>query len=95
MGEFRETIICFGTYNIQNRRNGGLDSSLWGVEQANVNLVVFKDTKVADGFYTRTLARYRVFTTAALSWHHDWWSSSTGTPPISRSRRYISMGGTC
>ena len=73
MGEGRETVICFGTDHIQNRTNRGLKSSLWGMEQANLNVGVFQYTKVTDGVYALTLARYCVFTTAALSRHHRCW----------------------
>ena len=48
--------IKFGTYNIRNGRNGGLESALWGMAQAKIDLGVFQETKCTDGVYTRTSA---------------------------------------
>ena len=45
--------IRFGTYNISNGRNGGLDSALRGVFQDNMGLGVLQETKVTNGIYTR------------------------------------------
>ena len=36
-----EVPIRFGTYNIRNGRNGGLESELWGMAQANMDLGIF------------------------------------------------------
>ena len=51
----RETVIRFGTYNIRNGRNRGLNSVLWGVYQANLNMGVFQDTKVTDWIHMQVL----------------------------------------
>ena len=48
--------IRFGTYNIRNGRNGGLESAIWGVAQANMDLGIFQETKCTEGIYTRELA---------------------------------------
>ena len=48
--------IRFGTYNIRNGRNGGMDSALRGMSQANMDLGIFQETKYTDGIYTRELA---------------------------------------
>ena len=61
--------IKFGTYNIRNRRNGGLESALRGMAQANINLGVFQETKCTDGIDTRASAGYRIVATDALSRH--------------------------
>ena len=61
--------IKFGTYNIRNGRNGGLEAALRGMYQANIDLGVFQDTKCTDGVYTRTSAGYHVVTTEAPSRH--------------------------
>ena len=61
--------IKFGTYNIRNGRNGGLESALRGMAQANIDLGVFQETKCTDGIYTRLSARYRVVATDAPSRH--------------------------
>ena len=37
-----EVLIKFGTYNIRNGRNGGLESALRGMAQANIDLGVFQ-----------------------------------------------------
>ena len=43
----------FGTYNIRNVCNGGLESALRGVSHANMNLGIFQETNVIDVIYTR------------------------------------------
>ena len=61
--------IRFGTYNISNGRNGGLESALRGISQAKMNLGIFQETKCTDGIYTRESAGYRVVATDAPSQH--------------------------
>ena len=62
--------IKFGTYNIRNGRNRGLELALREMSQANMDLGIFQETKVTDRIYTRgsdgcsvvatdTLRRYR------------------------------------
>ena len=63
--------IRFGTYNIQNRRNGGLESALRGMAQANMDLDIFQETKCTDGIYTRDSAGYSVVATDAPSRHRS------------------------
>ena len=48
-----EVPIRFGTYNNRNGRNGGLESTLRGMSQANMYLGIFQETKFTDGIYTR------------------------------------------
>ena len=55
--------IIFGTYNIRNGRNGGLELALRGMSQANMDLGIFRETKCTDGIYTRESAGYRIVTT--------------------------------
>ena len=43
--------IRFGTYNIRNGRDRGLDSALRGMSQANMELGIFQETKITDGVY--------------------------------------------
>ena len=64
-----EVPIKFGTYNIRNGRNGGLESALRGMDQSNIDLCVFQETKCTDGMYTRKSAGYRFVATDALSRH--------------------------
>ena len=59
--------IRFGTNNIRNVRNGGLESALRGMSQANMDLGIFQETKVTDGIYTRESAWYIVVATDAPS----------------------------
>ena len=61
--------IRFGTYNIRNRRNGGLESALQGMAQANMDLGIFQETKCTEGIYTRDSAEYRVVTMDGPSRH--------------------------
>ena len=61
--------IRFRTYNIRNRRNGGLESELRGMSQANMDPGIFQETKLKDGIYTRGSAGYSVVATDAPSRH--------------------------
>ena len=51
-------LIHFGSYNIWNEQNGGLDSALRVMVQAKPDLGVLQDIKVIGGVYTRGLAGY-------------------------------------
>ena len=64
-----EVPIRFGTYNIRNGRNGGMESALRGMAQANMDLGIFQETKCTEVIYTRELAGYRVAATDAPSQH--------------------------
>ena len=55
--------IIFGTYNICNGRNCGLEAALRGMSQANMDLGILQETKLTDGIYTRRLANYSVVAT--------------------------------
>ena len=61
--------IRFVTYNIRNGHNGGLESSLRGVSQANMDMGIFQETKFTDRIYTRRSAGYSVVATNAPSRH--------------------------
>ena len=63
-------LIRFGTYNIHNKINGGSELLLMGMSQANMDLGIFQETKIANGVYTRGSARYSVVATDAPSRHH-------------------------
>ena len=52
--------IRFRTYNIWNRRNGGPESDLRGMYQANMDLGISQETKVTDGIYTLGSSGYSV-----------------------------------
>ena len=62
--------IRFGSYNIRNGRNEGLELVLRGVSLANMYLGIFQDTKVAEGIYTYGSAGYSVVAPDAPSRHH-------------------------
>ena len=62
-------LIRFGTYNIRNSFNRGLESALRGMAQANMDLGIFQETKCTDGIYTRESAGYSVVSTDAPSRH--------------------------
>ena len=61
--------IRFGTYNIRNGRNGGLEAALRGMSHANMDLGILQKTKLTYGIYTRGSVRYSVLTTDAPSRH--------------------------
>ena len=59
--------IRFGTYNIRNGCNDGLEAALQGMSQANMYLGIFQETKLTDGIYTRGSDGYSVVATDAPS----------------------------
>ena len=61
--------IRFGTYNIRNRRKGGLESALRGMSQVNMDLGILQETKITNGIYTHGSAGYKVIATDAPSRH--------------------------
>ena len=54
------TPISFGSYNIRNSRNGGVESALQDMSQSNLSLGVFQETKIMYGVYTRGSVGYSV-----------------------------------
>ena len=61
--------IRFGTYNICNGRNGGLEAALREMSQANMDLGILQETKLTYGIYTRGSVGYSVVATDAPSRH--------------------------
>ena len=59
--------IRFGTYNMRNVRNRRLELVLRGMSQANMNLGIFQETKVADRIYNHRPSGYSVIATDAPS----------------------------
>ena len=47
-----EVPIRFGTYNIRNGRNGGLELAIQGMSHVNIDLDIFQETKCTDRIYT-------------------------------------------
>ena len=62
-------LICFGTYNIQNGQNKGLESTLRRISQANMDLGVFQETKLKKRIYTRESSGYKVVAMEAPGAH--------------------------
>ena len=62
--------IRFGTYNIHNVRNRGMETALHRMSQGNVDLGVFQETKVTGGIFARESSGYLVSATEALKLHH-------------------------
>ena len=62
-------LIIFGTYNIPNRRNRGIEAALRGMFQANMDLGILQEPKLTDEVYTRGLAGYSFIATDAPSQH--------------------------
>ena len=61
--------IRFVNYNIRNSRNGGLESALRRVFQANMDLGIFQGKKLTNGVYNCGLSGYSVVATDAPSQH--------------------------
>ena len=61
--------IKFGTYNIRNWRNGGLEAALRGMSQANMVLSILQETKLTNGIYTHGSSGYSAVATDASSRH--------------------------
>ena len=61
--------IRFGTYNIRNGRNRGLESALHRISQANMDLGIFQETKITKRIYTRASSGYKVVDTEAPITH--------------------------
>ena len=63
------TVIIFGTYNIQNVKSDGIKSAMREMKQANMNLGFLEDTKVTNRVHMRLLEGYQVLTADAQSSH--------------------------
>ena len=62
-------VIRLCTYNIRDGRNGGLESTLPAMDEANVDVGVLQETKLPLNIYTRWSSGYHVITTAAPTQH--------------------------
>ena len=65
----RTRPIHFGTYNIRNGQNGGLESALRVMSKANMDLGVFQETKITNSIYTHESSVYKVVAVEELSAH--------------------------
>ena len=50
----------FGSYNIQDDRNGGLESVLYTMYQANIDLGVLQETKITEGIFYQKSPHFAV-----------------------------------
>ena len=62
-------LIRFGTYNIRKGRNGGLESALHGMSQANMDLGVFQETNITKRIDICESSGYKVVVTEAPGIH--------------------------
>ena len=62
-------MIRFETYNYHNGRNGRLESELWVMAQANLDLWVFQDTKFMDRIHTGESEGKCSLATVAFIWN--------------------------
>ena len=62
--------IRFGTYNIRNGWNGGLEYALRGMSQANMDLGVLQETKHTKLIYTCESSGYKVVAMDTPSAHN-------------------------
>ena len=62
-------FVCFGTYNTQNNRNGGLNSSLHRMDQGTIDLVLLQETKITGGVYAQESVGFHVVVLEAPSCH--------------------------
>ena len=82
-----EVLIRFGIYNIRNGRNGGQESALRGMSQANMDLGIFQETKSTPMSRTDTaLSLWNRRANTAAGWpystdrhHFLWWRPSEST----------------
>ena len=68
-GEQKEEVIRFGTNNILNFRNVGLNSALHGMDQVNIELGLLQENNLVDGFYVRESAVFSVISSDVMSRH--------------------------
>ena len=64
-----EKIVRFGTFNIRNVRNGGLESALLGLAQGRVYCGIIQEKKLANRVYMRKYSGFGVIAMAAPSAH--------------------------
>ena len=85
-------LIRFGTFNIRNGRNGGLELALRGMFHTNMDLGIFQETKVTDGVTPAgQLGTVSLIQTSRADTTAEW-QCSTGRNHISRWRPSIKLG---
>ena len=62
-------LVLFGLYNIRNGFNGGLESALHGMDQANIDPGVFQEMNATGGVYMWGSDGYRIVTKKVPSRH--------------------------
>ena len=63
--------ILFGSYNICNGRNGGLEYVLRGMTQANMDPGVLQETKFTRGVFTQESVGYEIIAANVPIPHHS------------------------
>ena len=61
--------IRIALLKIRSERVGGLEAAIWALNQGNVDVDVFQETKLMDGIHARHGAGYTVWMTVAESSH--------------------------
>ena len=89
-----EVLIRFGTYNIRNGRNGGLELALRGISQANMDLGILQEIKFTDGIYTKEPSGYCVVATDSPIRHRGGMALFYRPSPLLRWRLSDSTGRT-
>ena len=63
-------VVRFVTHSIQNIRNGGIESALHGMDQANVDLGILQGAKITGGIHTRESTEFCVIVSDGPSRHY-------------------------
>ena len=63
-------LIRFGSYTTRNVFNDRMESALFRMEQSNMDMGVFQQTRIVNGIYTRNLLEYNVLVTNDLRQCH-------------------------
>ena len=92
-----QTPIRFGTYNIRNGRNSGLESAFRGMGQANLDVGVFQETKLMDRIYTRVQGSCNIGAEPTPWWRCTFLSvishlCGRGDTPVWRERNCVPTG---
>ena len=63
-------MIRFGSYNIQNGRNVGLELALHRMDQDSIDLGIIQEMNIKSGFYMRASSGFCMVEKDAPSRHH-------------------------
>ena len=65
----RSGTISVGTYDIRDRRNGGLENASRAIQLLGVNIALLQEIKLTGGNYTRTSSGYTIHSTDVRGAH--------------------------